>query len=47
VLFAQCAGGAITGEEARAAPIRTVQSGPVAGIVSSVYWAQQVGLSPT
>jgi N-methylhydantoinase A len=43
VLFAQCAGGAITGEEARAAPIRTVQSGPVAGIVSSVFWAQQVG----
>ncbi|MCU0975514.1 MAG: hydantoinase/oxoprolinase family protein [Steroidobacteraceae bacterium] len=43
VLFAQCAGGAITGDEARAAPIRTVQSGPVAGIVSSVFWAQQVG----
>lgn len=43
VLFAQCAGGAITGEEVRAAPIRTVQSGPVAGIVSSVLWAQQAG----
>jgi N-methylhydantoinase A len=43
VLFAQCAGGAITGEEARAAPIRTVQSGPVAGIVSSAFWAQQAG----
>jgi N-methylhydantoinase A len=43
VLFAQCAGGAITGDEARAAPIRTVQSGPVAGIVSSVHWAGQTG----
>ena len=43
VLFAQCAGGAITGEEAKAAPIRTVQSGPVAGIVSSQMLARQIG----
>jgi N-methylhydantoinase A len=42
VLFAQCAGGAITGEEAKAAPIRTVQSGPVAGIVSSQMLARQI-----
>jgi len=45
VLFAQCAGGAITGEEAKAAPIRTVQSGPVAGIVSSQMLARQIGTS--
>jgi N-methylhydantoinase A len=42
VLFAQCAGGAITGAEAKAAPIRTVQSGPVAGIVSSQMLARQI-----
>lgn len=43
VLFAQCAGGAITGDEARIAPIRTVQSGPVAGIVSSQLLCEQLG----
>jgi N-methylhydantoinase A len=43
VLFAQCAGGAITGEEARVNPIRTVQSGPVAGIVSSQMLCEQLG----
>ena len=43
VMFAQCAGGAITGEEARTAPIRTVQSGPVAGIVSSQLLCGQLG----
>jgi N-methylhydantoinase A len=43
VLFAQCAGGAITGEEAKVAPIRTVQSGPVAGIVSSELLANRIG----
>lgn len=42
VLFAQCGGGAITGSEARAAPIRTVQSGPVAGIIASQYLAQRI-----
>ncbi len=42
VLFAQCGGGAITGREARMAPIRTVQSGPVAGIVASQYLAQRI-----
>ena len=35
VQFAQCAGGAITSEEARQAPIRTVQSGPVAGTIAT------------
>jgi N-methylhydantoinase A len=43
VLFAQCAGGAITGAEARLSPIRTVQSGPVAGIVSSQLLCSQLG----
>ena len=43
VLFAQCAGGAITGDEARTSPIRTVQSGPVAGIVSSQLLCEQMG----
>lgn len=42
VLFAQCAGGAITGAEARTAPIRTVQSGPVAGVVASVMLAERL-----
>jgi N-methylhydantoinase A len=35
VLFTQCAGGAIGGEQTRSAPIRTVHSGPVAGVLSS------------
>jgi N-methylhydantoinase A len=35
VQFAQCAGGAITNSEARTAPIRTVQSGPVAGTIAT------------
>lgn len=42
VLFAQCGGGAITGEEARDAPIRTVQSGPVAGIIASQFLASRI-----
>lgn len=42
VLFAQCAGGAITGEEAKKAPIRTLSSGPVAGIVSSELLASRL-----
>ncbi len=43
VLFAQCGGGAITGSEARRAPIRTVQSGPVAGIIASQRLATRLG----
>lgn len=42
VLFAQCGGGAITGKEAREAPIRTVQSGPVAGIVATERLAARI-----
>lgn len=42
VLFAQCGGGAITGGEARNAPIRTVQSGPVAGIIASQFLASRI-----
>jgi len=43
VLFAQCGGGAITGSEAREAPIRTVQSGPVAGIIATERLAARIG----
>jgi len=44
VLFAQCGGGAISAAEARKAPILTVQSGPVAGIVASCYLAGKIGV---
>jgi N-methylhydantoinase A len=44
VLFAQCAGGAITAQEARVAPIRTVQSGPVSGVVGSAFLAEAMGI---
>ena len=44
VQFAQCAGGAITFEETRAAPIRTVQSGPVAGTIATQMIAERCGL---
>src|SRR4051794_37684524 len=45
VEFAQCAGGAITSGEARRAPIRTVQSGPVAGTIATQAMAGVAGLS--
>ena len=45
VQFAQCAGGAITSGEARRAPIRTVQSGPVAGTIATQAMAGVAGLS--
>ena len=45
VQFAQCAGGAITSEEARRAPIRTVQSGPVAGTIATQTMAGAAGLA--
>jgi N-methylhydantoinase A len=45
VQFAQCAGGAITSEEARRAPIRTVQSGPVAGTIATQALAGAAGLA--
>ena len=44
ILFTQCAGGAITGEEARAAPIQTLQSGPVSGIMASHFLANILGM---
>ncbi len=43
VLFAQCAGGAITAKEAEQSPILTVQSGPVAGIMGSKLLAERIG----
>jgi N-methylhydantoinase A len=45
VQFAQCAGGAITSDEARQSPIRTVQSGPVAGTIATQSMAAAAGLS--
>jgi N-methylhydantoinase A len=45
VLFAQCAGGAISAAEARRAPILTVNSGPVAGVVQSQGFGHQIGES--
>ncbi|MEU1980844.1 hydantoinase/oxoprolinase family protein [Nocardia sp. NPDC019395] len=43
VLYAQCAGGAITTEEAQRAPIKTVHSGPVSGTLGSSYLASRLG----
>jgi N-methylhydantoinase A len=39
VMYAQCAGGTITAEEAQEAPIRTVHSGPVSGTLGSAFLA--------
>jgi len=43
ILYAQCAGGTITAEEARRAPIRTVHSGPVMGTLGSAFLAERMG----
>ena len=43
VLYAQCAGGAITADEAREAPIRTLHSGPVSGTLGAAYLADRIG----
>jgi N-methylhydantoinase A len=43
VMYAQCAGGTITAEEARRAPIRTVHSGPVMGTLGSAFLAKRMG----
>jgi N-methylhydantoinase A len=43
ISYAQCAGGTITGAEARQAPIRTVQSGPVMGTLGSAFIAAEMG----
>ncbi|HWU12235.1 MAG TPA: hydantoinase/oxoprolinase family protein [Streptomyces sp.] len=39
ILYATCAGGAITEAEARTAPVRTVHSGPVSGLLGSAFVA--------
>jgi N-methylhydantoinase A len=43
VMYAQCAGGSITAEEAQRAPIRTVHSGPVMGTLGSVFLGEAIG----
>jgi N-methylhydantoinase A len=43
IMYAQCAGGTITAEEARHAPIRTVHSGPVMGTLGSAFLAERMG----
>jgi N-methylhydantoinase A len=43
ILYAQAAGGAITADEAREAPVRTVHSGPVSGTLGSSYLAARMG----
>jgi N-methylhydantoinase A len=43
IMYAQCAGGTITAEEAERAPIRTVQSGPVSGTLGSAFLAARMG----
>jgi len=43
IMYAQCAGGTITAEEARQAPIRTVHSGPVMGTLGSAFLADRMG----
>jgi N-methylhydantoinase A len=43
IMYAQCAGGTITAEEARRAPIRTVHSGPVMGTLGSAFLAARMG----
>ncbi|MFI8193956.1 hydantoinase/oxoprolinase family protein [Streptomyces sp. NPDC085946] len=39
ILYATCAGGAITEAEARTAPVQTVHSGPVSGLLGSAFVA--------
>lgn len=43
ILYAQAAGGAITADEARTAPVRTMHSGPVSGTLGSAYLAAKMG----
>jgi N-methylhydantoinase A len=43
IMYAQCAGGTITADEARRAPIRTVHSGPVMGTLGSAFLAERMG----
>lgn len=43
VLFAHCAGGAITGDGVRAVPLLTLQSGPVSGVIASAFLGRKIG----
>src|SRR3989442_12058286 len=43
VLFAQSAGGAISAAEAKRSPVLTMMSGPVAGVMNSVFFGSTVG----
>jgi N-methylhydantoinase A len=45
VEFTQCSGGAITSSEVRRAPIRTVQSGPVAGTTATKMISDLTGMA--
>jgi N-methylhydantoinase A len=42
VMYAQCAGGSITAQEAAHAPIRTVHSGPVMGTLGSAFLGERM-----
>lgn len=44
VLFMQCAGGVVTGPEARRHPVRTLNSGPVGGLVGAAHFAGREGI---
>jgi N-methylhydantoinase A len=44
VLFAHCAGGAITGDGVREAPLRSLQSGPVSGVIASAFLGREIGM---
>lgn len=44
VLFMQCAGGVVTGPEARRHPVRTLMSGPVGGVVGAAHFAALEGI---
>jgi N-methylhydantoinase A len=43
IMYAQCAGGTITAEEAQQAPVRTVHSGPVMGTLGSAFLGERMG----
>jgi N-methylhydantoinase A len=43
IMYAQCAGGTITADEARQAPVRTVHSGPVMGTLGSAFLGERMG----
>jgi N-methylhydantoinase A len=43
IMYAQCAGGTITAQEAQQAPVRTVHSGPVMGTLGSAFLGARMG----